>query len=73
MKIKVEEKVMEEVGTFWYLGVDFASNWRMNAELNHRSMEVRKYAGVLKSVWKNKNGSMETKRRNSPYKKCMKK
>ena len=31
-------------------------------ELNHRSMEVRKCAGVLKSVWKNRNVSMETKR-----------
>ena len=34
----------------------------MNAELNHRSMEVRKCAGVLKSVWKNRNVSMKTKR-----------
>ena len=31
---------MEEVDTFRYLGVDFASNGRMDAELNHRSMEV---------------------------------
>ena len=36
----------------------------MDAELNHRSMEVKKCAGVLKSVWKNRNVSlsMETKR-----------
>ena len=42
--------------------MDFASNGRMDAELNHRSMEVRKCAGVFKSVWKNRNVSMETKR-----------
>ena len=53
---------MEEVDTFQYLGVDLTSNKRMDGELNHRSMEVRKYASVLKSVWKNKNVSMVTKR-----------
>ena len=31
----------------------------MDAELNHRSMEVRKCAGVLKSVWKNRNVIIE--------------
>ena len=62
LSIKVKEEIMEEVDTFRYLGVDFASNGRMDAELNHRSMEVRKCAGVLKSVWKNRNVSMETKR-----------
>ena len=50
LRIKVKEEVMEEVDTFRYLGVDFASNGRMDAELNHRSMEVRKCAGVLKSI-----------------------
>ena len=50
LSIKVKEEVMKEVDTFRYLGVDFASNGRMDAELNHRSMEVRKCAGVLKSV-----------------------
>ena len=34
----------------------------MDGELNHRSMEVRKSAVVLKSVSKNRNVSMETKR-----------
>ena len=42
--------------------MNFASNGRMDTELNQRSMEVRKCAGVLKSVWKNRNVSMETKR-----------
>ena len=50
LRIKVKEEHMDEVDTFQYLGVDFASNGRMDAELNHRSMEVRKCAGVLKSV-----------------------
>ena len=45
-----------------YLGVDFASKGRMDGELNHKSMEVRKCADVLKSVWKNRKVSMETKR-----------
>ena len=40
LRIKVKEEVMEEEDTFRYLGVDFASNGRMDAELNHRSMEV---------------------------------
>ena len=62
LRIKVKEEVMEEVDTFRYLGVDFASNGRIDAELNHRIMEVRKCAGVLKSVWKNRNVSIETKR-----------
>ena len=44
------------------MGVNFASNGRMDAELNHRSMEIRMCAGVLKSVWKNRNVSMKTKR-----------
>ena len=61
LRIKVKEKIMEEVDTFQYLRVDFASNGRMDAELNIY-MEVRKCAGVLKSVWKNRNVSMETKR-----------
>ena len=49
LRIKVKEEVMKEVDTFQYLGVDFASNGRMDAELNHRSIEVRKCAGALKS------------------------
>ena len=60
--VEVKEEVMEEVVTFRYLGVNFASTGRMDAELNHKSMEVRKCAGVLKSVWKNRNVSMGTKR-----------
>ena len=47
--IKVKQEVMEEVDTFRYMGVDFASNGRMSAELNHRSMEVRKCAGVRRN------------------------
>ena len=46
LRIKVKEEVMEVVDTFRSLGVDFASNGRMEAELNHRSMEVRKCAGL---------------------------
>ena len=62
LRIKVKVKVMEEVGTFQFLGVDFPSDRRMDAELNHRSMEVRKCAGVLKSVWKNRNILIKTKK-----------
>ena len=45
-----------------HLGVDFALNGRMDAELNYRSLEVRKCAGVLNSVWKNRSVSMKTKK-----------
>ena len=38
LRINVKEEVMEEVDTFRYLGVDFASNGRMDAELNQRSI-----------------------------------
>ena len=55
----MKEEVKEEVDIFRYLGVDFASNGRMYAKLNYRCMEVRKCAGVLKSVWKNRNVSIE--------------
>ena len=34
----------------------------MDAELNYKCMKVKKCAGVLKSAWKNRNVSMETKR-----------
>ena len=61
LRTRVKEEVMEKIDNFRYLGVDFASNGRMDAELNHRSMEVRKWADVLKSIWKNRNVSMETK------------
>ena len=50
MRIKVKEEDMGEVDTFRYLGVDFASNRRMDAELNHENMEVKNCVGVLKSV-----------------------
>ena len=46
--IEVKEEVMEEVDTFQYLGVDFASNGRMDAELNHR--RSKEMCSVLKSV-----------------------
>ena len=49
---------MEEVDIFQYLGVDFASNGKWMQNL----MKVRKCAGVLKSIWKNRNVSIETKR-----------
>ena len=39
--------------------MDFASNGRMDAELNHRSMKISKCADILKSVWKYRNLSME--------------
>ena len=50
LRIKMKEEVMEEIDIFRYLGVNFASKERTDAELNHRSMEVRKCACVPKSV-----------------------
>ena len=54
LRIKVKEEVMEEVGTFRYLGVDFASNGRI---------ESQEYVQVCSRVyiWKNRNVSIETK------------
>ena len=51
---------MNEVDTFQNLGVYFAVNWRMDAELN---LEVRKCAEVLIGLEKNRNISMKTKSR----------
>ena len=59
MKEQFIEKVVD---IFWYLGADFIANGRMDAEFNHRSMEVRKDVVVLRGVWKNRNVSMEDKR-----------
>ena len=53
MRIRMKEEVMEEIDTFGCLGIDFIANERMDAELSHRNMEVRKCAGV----WKNSNVS----------------
>ena len=46
----MKEEVREGVDRFRYLGVNFASIGKMGAELNQRSMEVRKYGGVLDSI-----------------------
>ena len=50
LRVKVTKEVMKEVDALRYLRVNFASNGRMDAELNHRIMKVRKCARVLKSV-----------------------
>ena len=47
---KSERGGYERSGYFSVSDWNFASNGRMGAELNHRSMKVRKYSGVLKSV-----------------------
>ena len=41
--IRIKKEVMKEMDTFRYLEVNFAVNGRMDAELNHKSMEVSKY------------------------------
>ena len=60
MRIRVKEEVMEVKDAFRNLAVDLDENGRivLDAEFNHKSMKIKKCAGVHKSVWKNKNVSL---------------
>ena len=48
----LNDKRMEEVETYRYLGVDISSDGGMGEELNHRITEAKKAWGALKDVWK---------------------
>ena len=52
---------MEEVECYRYLGVDASSDGRMNEKVSHRIGEVRKVAGALQELWKNRHVSREVK------------
>lgn len=45
----MKEKVMEVVDTFRHLKTNFATNGRIDTEINYSGMEVSKCAGVLRS------------------------
>ena len=59
MRIRLKE-VNGGSGYLSVYGMAFAAKRRIDAELNHRSMGVKKCADVLKNVWNNINISMES-------------
>ena len=52
--ISLNDRRMEEVETYRYLGVDMSSDGGMGEEVNHRITEAKKAWGALKDVWKNR-------------------
>ena len=52
VNINLNDRKMEEVETYKYLGVDISSNGGMGEEVNHRITEAKKAWGALKDVWK---------------------
>ena len=59
--ISLNDRRMEEVETYRYLGVDMSSDGGMGEEVNHRIKEAKKAWGALKDVWKNRHLSREAK------------
>ena len=55
MNISLNDRRMEEVETYRYLGVDISSDGGMREEVNHRITEAKKALGALKDVWKKRN------------------
>ena len=61
MNVILDDKRMEEVQKYRYLGTDVANDGRMHEEISHRITEARKAAGALGSLWKRRNISREAK------------
>ena len=61
LNVSLNNRRMEEVDTYRYLGVDISSDGKMHEELCHRMKEARKNAGMLKSLWNRRNVSREAK------------
>ena len=61
MDISLNDRRVEEVETYRYLGVDMSSDGRMGEEVNHRITEVKKAWGALKGLWKKRHISREAK------------
>ena len=59
--IRLNDRRMEEVQTYRYLGVDMSSDGGMGEEVNHRIIEAKKVWGELKDVWKKRHIFRETK------------
>ena len=52
VNVSMNDRRMEEVETYRYLGVDMSSEGAMEEEANHRITEERRVWGSLKDVWK---------------------
>ena len=50
LNVKLNDRRMEEVESYRYLGVDVSSDGRMNEEVSHRIGEARKVAGALQEL-----------------------
>ena len=61
VNISLNDRRMEEVETYRYLGVDMSSDGGMGEEVNHRITEAKKAWGALKDVWKKRHISREAK------------
>ena len=61
MNVSLNNRRMEEVECYRYLGVDVSHDGKMNEEVSHRIGEARKVSGALQKLWKNRNMSMEAK------------
>ena len=59
--ISLNDRRIEEVETYRYLGVDMSSDGGMGEEVNHRITEAKKAWGALKDVWKKRYMSREAK------------
>ena len=61
VNISLNDRRMEEVETYRYLGVDISSDGGMGEEVNHRITEAKKAWGALKDVSKKRHISQEAK------------
>ena len=61
LNVRLNDRRMEEVESYRYLGVDVSSDGRMNEEVSHRIGEARKVAGALQELWKKRHVSREAK------------
>ena len=60
-KISLNDRIMEEVETFRYLGVDILSDGGMGEEVNHRITGAKKARGHRKTCGKKRHRSREAK------------
>ena len=61
VNISLNDRRMEEVETYRYLGVDISSDGGMGEEVNHRITEAKIAWGALKGLWKRRHISREAK------------
>ena len=61
VNISLNNRRMDEVETYRYLGVDVSSDDGMGEEVNHRITEAKKAWGALKDIWEKRHISREAK------------